>query len=122
MKRLVTVTGPVSAAQMDGYLIEERMLDQIMIQVSDKGCGNLEIAFHEKDQRYLSQFSAVQQAQWLQEAMFHVEAGCALETPNGQSAWISDEAPPNARPFIKAMRPARQEHDLPPGLEFLRRG
>jgi hypothetical protein len=49
MKRLVTVTGPVTTAQMDGYLIEERLLDQIMIQVSDKGDGNLEIAFHERD-------------------------------------------------------------------------
>ena len=45
MKRLVTVTGPVAAAQMDGYLIEERLLDQIMIQVIEKGAGNLEIAF-----------------------------------------------------------------------------
>jgi transcriptional regulator of met regulon len=122
MKRLVTLTGPVAAAQMDGYLIEERLLDQIMIQVIDKGWGNLEIAFHEKDQRYLSQFSAVQQAQWLHEAMRHVEAGCPLETQDGQSAWISDEAPPKARPSIKTIRPARQGHDLPPGLEFLRRG
>jgi hypothetical protein len=122
MKRLVTVTGPVVAAQMDGYLIEERLLDQIMIQVSDKGGGNLEIAFHVWDQRYLSQFSAVQQAQWLQDAMLHVEAGCPLATPDGQSAWITDEALQKARPSIKAMRPARQGHDLPPGLEFLRRG
>jgi transcriptional regulator of met regulon len=121
MKRLVTVTGRVAAAQMDGYLIEERLLDQIMIQVTDKGGGNLEIAFYERDQRYLSQFSAVQQAQWLHEAMLHVEAGCPLETLDGQSAWITDEAPPKARPFVKAMRPARQGHDLAPGLAFLRR-
>ncbi|MBD2749100.1 hypothetical protein IC232_20640 [Microvirga sp. BT688] len=121
MKRLVTVAGPVATAQMDGYLLEERLLDRIMIQVVDKGDGNLEIAFHEKDQRYLSQFSAVQQAQWLHEAMLHVEAGCPLETPDGNSAWIADEAPPRARSSIKAMRPARQRHDLPPGLEFLRR-
>lgn len=121
MKRLVTVTGPVTAAQLDGYLIEERLLDHIMLQVSDKGGGNLEIAFQERDQRYLSQFSAAQQAQWLHEAMLHVEAGCPLETPDGKSAWITDEAPPKPRSSIKAMRPARQEHDLPPGLEFLRR-
>ena len=44
MKRLVTVTGPVAAAQMDGYLIGKRLLDQIMIQVIDRGGGNLEIA------------------------------------------------------------------------------
>jgi hypothetical protein len=122
MKRLVTVAGPAAAAQLDGYLIEERLLDHIMIQVTDKGDGNLEIAFHERDQRYLSKFSAVQQAQWLHEAILHVEAGCPLETPNGQSAWITDEALPKARPSIKAMRPARQGDDLPPGLEFLRRG
>jgi transcriptional regulator of met regulon len=121
MKRLVTVTGPVTAAQMDGYLIEERLLDHIMIQISDKGAGNLEIAFHERDQRYLSQFSAGQQAQWLYEAMLHVEAGCPLETPDGQSAWISDEAPQKPRSTIRPMRPARQGYDLPPGLEFLRR-
>lgn len=121
MKRLVTVTGPVAAAQLDGYLIEERLLDHIMIQVSDKGCGNLEIAFHERDRRYLSQFSAAQQAQWLHEAMLHVEAGCTLETLDGRSAWITHEAPHKPRSAIKAMRPARQGHDLPPGLEFLRR-
>jgi len=121
MKRLVTVTGPVPAAQMDGYLIEERLLDQIMIQVSDRGDGNLEVAFRARDERYLSQFSAVQQAQWLQEAMLHVEAGCPLATPDRQSAWITDQAPPKARPSIKAIRPAREGHDLPPGLEFLRR-
>jgi hypothetical protein len=61
MKRLVAVTGPVTAAPMDGYLIEERLLDHIMIQVSDKGGGNLEVAFHERDQRYLTQFSAALQ-------------------------------------------------------------
>jgi transcriptional regulator of met regulon len=121
MKRLVTITGPVAAAQMDGYLIEERLLDHIMIQVMDKGDGNLEIAFDERDRRYLSQFSAAQLADWLHEAMLHVEAACPLETPDGKSAWLMDEAPPRPKLPIKAMRPARQEHDLPPGLEFLRR-
>ncbi len=121
MKRLVTVTGPVAAAQMNGYLIEERLLDQIMIQVIDKGGGNLDIAFHERDRRYLSQFSEAQQAEWLHEAMLHVEAGCPIETPDGKSAWLMDEAPPRPKFSIKAMRPARQEHDLPLGLEFLRR-
>jgi transcriptional regulator of met regulon len=121
MKRLVTITGPVAAAQMDGYLIEERLLDHIMIQVMDNGDGNLEIAFDERDRRYLSQFSAAQLADWLHEAMLHVEAACPLETPDGKSAWLMDEAPPRPKLPIKAMRPARQEHDLPPGLEFLRR-
>jgi transcriptional regulator of met regulon len=121
MKRLVTVTGPVAAAQMDGYLIEERLLDHIMIQVIDKDDGNLEIAFHERDQPYLSQFSAAQLAEWLQEAMLHVEAACPLETRDGTVAWITDEAPPKARSSIKTMRPARQDHELPAGLEFLRR-
>ncbi len=121
MKRLVTVTGPVAAAQMDGYLIEERLLDHIMIQVMDRGDGSLEFAFDERDQRYLSQFSAEQLAEWLQDAILHVEAACPLETPDGKAAWIADLAPPKARASIKAMRPARQEHDLPAGLEFLRR-
>ena len=121
MKRLVTVTGPVAAAQIDGYLIEERLLDHIMIQVIDKGGGDLEVAFDDRDQRYLSQFSAAQLAGWLQEAMLHVEAACPLETRDGKSAWIADELPPRARSFIKGMRPARQDHDLPAGLEFLRR-
>jgi hypothetical protein len=121
MKRLVTVTGPVAAAQMDGYLIEERLLDHIMIQVIDRGGGNLDVAFHERDQRYLSQFSAEQLVEWLQEALLHVEAACPLETRDGKSAWIADELPPRARSSIKAMLPARQDHDLPSGLEFLRR-
>jgi len=121
MKRLVTVTGPVAAAQMDGYLIEERLLDHIMIQIIDQGGGNLEIAFDERDRRYLSQFSAEQLAEWLQEAMLHVEAACPLETHDGRAAWIADVMPLKARSPIKAMRPARQEHDLPDGLEFLRR-
>ena len=121
MKKLVTTTGPVTTAQMDGYLIEERLLDHIMIQVSDKGGGILEIAFREQDQRFLSQFCAAQQVQWLHEAMLHVDAGCPLETPDGKSAWITDEVLPNPRSSIKAMRPARREHDLPPGLEFLMR-
>jgi transcriptional regulator of met regulon len=121
MKRLVTVTGPVAAAQMDGYLIEERLLDHIMIQVIDRGGGDLDIAFHERDRRYLSQFSAAQQAEWLHEAMLHVEAACPLEARDGKAAWIADEAPPRPKLPIKAMRPARQEHDLPPGLEFLKR-
>jgi hypothetical protein len=121
MKRLVTVTGPVTAAQMDGYLIEERLLDHIMIQVIDKGSGNLDLAFQERDQRYLSQFSAAQLADWLQEAMIHVEAACPLETPDGKAAWVADVAPPKPRSSMKAMRPERQEHDLPAGLEFLRR-
>ena len=121
MKRLVTVTGPVAAAQMNGYLIEERLLDQIMIQVIDRGGGDLEIAFQERNRRYLSQFSAAQQAEWLHEAMLHVEAGCPIETPDGKSAWIVDEVPPKPKFPIKAMRPARHEHDLPPGLDFLRR-
>jgi len=120
MKRLVTIDGPVPAAQMDGYLIEERLLDRIMIQVSDKGDGNLEIAFHDRDRRYLSQFSATQQAQWLDEAMLHAEAGCALETLAGKPAWIAEVAPPRTS-RIKAMRPARQGYELPPGLDFLRR-
>jgi hypothetical protein len=46
MKRLVTITGPTAVAQMNGYLIEERLLDQIMIQVIDRGSGNLDVAFH----------------------------------------------------------------------------
>ena len=121
MKRLVTVTGPVTAAQMDGYLIEERLLDQIMIQVIDRDCGTLDIAFHERDQRYLSQFSAEQLAEWLQEAMLHVEAACSLETHDGKAAWIADVMPPKASSSVKAMRPARQDHDLPADLEFLRR-
>jgi hypothetical protein len=121
MKRLVTITGPTAVAQMDGYPIEERLLDQIMIQVIDRGGGNLDVAFHERDQRYLSQFSAEQLAEWLQEAMLHVEAACPLETRDGKSAWIADELPPRARSSIKGMRPARQDHDLPAGLEFLRR-
>lgn len=121
MKRLVTVTGPVTAAQMNGYLIEERLLDHIMIQVVDKGGGNLDIAFDERDRRYLSQFSATQLADWLQEAILHVEAACQLETHDGKAAWVTDVAPPRAESPIKAMRPARQEHDLPAGLEFLRR-
>jgi hypothetical protein len=121
MKRLVTVTGPVAAAQINGYLIEERLLDHIMIQVIDKGGGDLEVAFDDRDQRYLSQFSAAQLAGWLQEAMLHVEAACPLETRDGKAAWIADEAPPRARSSIKAMRPARQEQDLPAGLELLRR-
>ncbi|MCC2652864.1 MAG: hypothetical protein K0Q60_3027 [Microvirga sp.] len=120
MKRLVTVTGPVAAAQMDGYLIEERLLDHIMIQVIDRGGRTLDITFHERDQRYLSQFSAEQLAEWLQEAMLHVEAACPLETHDGKAAWIADPAPPKARSSIKAMRPAQQDHDLPAGLEFLR--
>jgi hypothetical protein len=121
MKRLVTVTGPVAAAQMDGYLIEGRLLDHIMIQVIDKGDGNLDITFHERHQRYLSQFSAEQLAEWLQEAMLHVEAASPLETHDGEAAWIADLAPPKPRASIKAMRPARQDHELPAGLEFLRR-
>lgn len=119
--RLVTIAGPVTAAQLDGYLIEERLLDHIMIQVSDEGGGSLEIAFHARDERYLSQFSAAQQAQWLHDAMHHVEAGCLLETADGESAWITDEAPLKRRSPIKAMTPARQGHDLPSGPEFLRR-
>ena len=83
--------------------------------------GDLEIAFHDRDRRYLSQFSAVQLAEWLQEAMLHVEAACPLATREGKPAWIANEAPPRAKPSIKAMRPARPEHDLPAGLEFLRR-
>jgi transcriptional regulator of met regulon len=106
---------------MNGYLIEERLLDQIMIQVTDKGGGNLDIAFQERDQRYLSQFSAAQLAEWLHEAILHVEAACPLETHDGKAAWIADQAPLKARASITAMRPARQEHDLPAGLEFLRR-
>jgi hypothetical protein len=121
MKRLITLTGPVTAAQMDGYVIEERLLDCIMIQVVEKGDGHLELAFDDRDRRYLSQFSAVQQAEWLQEAMLQIDAGCPLETLDGQSAWITDEAPSRPRSSIKGMRPARQEHELPPGLEFLRR-
>jgi len=106
---------------MDGYVIEERLLDGIMIQISDKGCGNLEVAFRERDLRYLSQFTAAQHAQWLDEAMLHAEAGCVLATPDGEPAWVADEAPPRPKSSIKAMRPARQAHELPPALEFLRR-
>ena len=40
-----------------------------MIQVIDRGGRTLDITFHERDQRYLSQFSAEQLAEWLQEAM-----------------------------------------------------
>ena len=121
MKRLVTRAGAVTTAQVDGYHIEERLLDRILIEVSDKGGGNLEVAFHEKDQRYLSQFSAAQHAHWLSEAMLHVESGCALETLLGEQAWITDEAPTQPISYLKAMRPARQEFELPPELEFLRR-
>lgn len=119
MKRLVTAAGAVTCAQMDGYLIEERLLDRIMIQVSDKGGGNLEVAFHDRDRRYLSQFTAAQHAQWLAQAMHHVEAGCALEAPGGERAWMVDEAPPRSRSYIRAMRPARQGPELPSELEFL---
>ena len=120
MKRLITRAGAVTTAQMDGYLIEERLLDRIMIQISDMGDGNLEIAFDDSDRRYLSQFPAAQHAQWLTDAMLHAEAGAALETLEGEPAWIA-EAPPRPASRIKPMRPARQGHDLPPGLELLRR-
>lgn len=53
MKRLVTARGTVPVARMDGYLIEERLLDGIMIEVSSSG-GNLEVVFSDKDRRYLS--------------------------------------------------------------------
>ncbi len=121
MKRLVTRAGAVTSARVDGYHIEERLLDCILIEVSDKGGGNLEVAFHEKDQRYLSQFSAAQYAHWLNEAMLHVESGFALETLQGEPAWITDEAPTKPISYLTAMRPARQEFELPPELEFLKR-
>jgi hypothetical protein len=121
MKRLVTRAGAVASAQMDGYLIEERLLDRIMIQISHKGGGNIEVAFQERDQRYLSQFSAAQHAQWLAEAMLQIESGCALEAPDGEPAWFTDETPSRRQSYLKAMRPARQGEELPPGLEFLRR-
>jgi hypothetical protein len=44
--------------EIDGYLIEERLLEHIMIQVIDKGGGSLENAFNDRDRRSLSQFSA----------------------------------------------------------------
>jgi hypothetical protein len=121
MRRLVTGAGAVTTAEMDGYHIEERLLDRIMIQVSDKGGGSLEVAFHDRDQRYLSRFSAAQHAHWLNEAMLHVEAGCTLETLHSEPAWITEEAPAKPKSYIKAMRPARQGSDLPPGLEVLTR-
>jgi hypothetical protein len=120
MKRLVSKAGDVTTVQMDGYIVEERLLDRIMIQISDKG-GNLEIAFRERDQRYLAQFSPAQQAQWLDDAMLHAESGCALETLEGEPAWIIDAPPPRPKSRIRTMRPARQEPELPPGLAFLRR-
>jgi hypothetical protein len=95
MRRLITTAGAVTIAQMDGYFIED------MIQISDKGDENLEIAFHERDQRDLSQFTAAQQAQWSYEAMLHVEAGCPPETLDGRSAWITNEAPSKPRSSIK---------------------
>jgi transcriptional regulator of met regulon len=101
MRRLITTAGAVTIAQMDGYFIEERLLDRIMIQISDKGDENLEIAFHERDQRDLSQFTAAQQTQWLYEAMLHVEAGCPLETLDGRSAWVTNEAPSKPRSSIE---------------------
>jgi hypothetical protein len=121
MKRLVTRAGAVTTAEMDGYHIEERLLDRIMIQVSDKGGGSLEVAFHERDQRYLSRFSATQHAHWLNEAMLHVESGCPLETLHGEPAWVAEEVPPKPMSYIKAMRPARQGSECPAGPEFLRR-
>jgi len=121
MKRLVTRTGAVTNAQMDGYLIEERLLDRIMIQVSDQGFGNLEVAFHERDQRYLAKFSAAQCAQWLDEAILQIESGCPLETLDGEPAWLADAPPTKPIPYFRTMRPARQGFELPPGLEFLRR-
>ena len=51
MKRLITRAGAVTTVQMDGYLIEERLLDRIMIQISDMGDGNLEIAIDDRDRR-----------------------------------------------------------------------
>jgi hypothetical protein len=107
---------------MDGYLIEERLLDGIMIEISDQGGGNLEIAFSDRDRRYLSQFTPAQQAQWLQDALLHCESGCALETPDGKPAWIVEGMPRRPPSPVKAMRPARGAGELPPGLEFLRRG
>lgn len=121
MKRLVTARGAVSVARMDGYLIEERLLDGVMIEISDC-CGNLEVGFSDRDRRYLSQFSAAQHAQWLQDAMLHCESGCALETLDGKPAWIVEEMPQRPPSPVKAMRPARGAGELPPGLEFLRRG
>ncbi len=44
-----------------------------------------------------------------------------LNSTDRKGAWITDVVPPKARSSIKAMRPARQEHDLPAGLEFLKR-
>ena len=40
MKRLITRAGAVTTVQMDGYLIEERLLiNSMMIQMSDMGDG-----------------------------------------------------------------------------------
>jgi hypothetical protein len=44
-----------------------------------------------------------------------------LNSTDRKGAWITDVVPPKARSSIKAMRPARQDHELPAGLEFLRR-
>lgn len=121
MRRFVTKSGAVRTVQMDGYLIDERRLDRIMIQIRDQGGGDLDLSFREADERYLAQFSAAQRAQWLNEAVLHVESGCPLEALNGEPAWIVDEAPARPENYIRAMRPARQEAELPPELEFLRR-
>lgn len=121
VRRFVTSSGVVRTVQMDGYLIDERRLDRIMIQIRDLGGGNLDLSFHERDERYLAQYPVTQCAQWLNEAVLHVESGCPLEAPSGEPAWISDEAAARPEPCIKAMRPARRDTDLPPELEFLRR-
>jgi hypothetical protein len=121
VKRLVTRHGNVEVAQMDGYLIDERQLDRIMLQVRDVGDGTLDVTFHSRDDRYLAQFSDALKAQWLEDAMLHLELGCPLESLEGDAAWTMDDAPGTMRSVLRSMRPAKNDSDLPPGLSFLQR-
>ena len=123
MKRFITRSGTVSAVHMDGYFVDERRLDRILIQVQAVPDGTFDVSFHPRDERFLAQFSAAQKAQWLEKAVHQVEWVSRFETVDGEDAWLADEiAPPSPRgPELRHLKPAKDYPESPAALAFLRR-
>ena len=113
----------ISAVQMDGYFVDERRLDRILIQVQAAEDGTFDVSFHPRDERFLSQFSAAQKAQWLEKAMHQLEWVSHFETADGEDAWIADEmtSPSTRGPELRPLTPAKDAPELPAGLALLRR-
>lgn len=89
---IMTDSGPVDEALLDGYGFGDRLLEGVMFRITIKDGAINCPGVHAKSQRYADSFTLEQVAQWQVDAEEHCRSlGDDLETESGEEAWIEDD-------------------------------